>query len=103
VSAYEIYATAEGFFEASQDELTAEYVQRFFIEMPATASHRTGWALARTAVLSYPMSSTNGKTLGYADTALRSQKLDSGLRRAFVDGTDQLRRAVKSLSSFPGT
>jgi aminopeptidase N len=98
--AYELYATAEGFFHPDQDELTAGYVTRFFTEIPATAQHRTGWALAKIVLLSYPTTATSATTLGLAERALANTTLDSGVRRSLVDGTDVLRRAVRSLERY---
>jgi aminopeptidase N len=98
--AHELYATAEGFFEPSQDAITADYVNRFFAEMPATAGHRQGWALARLVLLGYPMSSANRTTLGLATCALDRSDLDSGMRRSLVDATDALHRAVRSLERY---
>jgi aminopeptidase N len=97
VSAYELYATAEGFFQPSQDELTAPYVPRFFVEMPATAAHRKGWSLARIALLGYPHSSANETTLSLAEAAIADPELDAGIRRSLVDAADAQRRAVVSL------
>ena len=100
LSAYEVYATAEGFFVPDQHALTEPYVTRYFDEMPGTASHRSGWALARVAVLAYPGAATTPETVQLAETTLRRKDLDPGLRRALVDGTDQLRRAAESLSRY---
>ena len=55
MSAYEVYATAEGFFLPWQNEFTEPYIRRYFAEMPETATFRTGWALGRTAMLAFPL------------------------------------------------
>jgi aminopeptidase N len=100
--AYELYATAEGFFDARQNRLTADYVARYFAEMPATTAHRSGWALARVVLLAYPTVAATPDTLELAERTLARADLDSGVRRSLVDGTDVLRRAVSSLSRFGG-
>ncbi|MCW2524297.1 MAG: pepN [Frankiales bacterium] len=99
-SAYELYATAEGFFPASQDELTAPYVPRFFTEIPATAAHRKGFALARVALLAYPHSSAARATLELAAAALARAELDGGIRRSLIDASDAQRRAVVSQQRY---
>ena len=35
-----LFATADGFWRAGQDELTASYVDRFVADMPAMAARR---------------------------------------------------------------
>jgi aminopeptidase N len=105
LSAYELYACAEGFFEPGQSELTAGYLPRFFTEMPATARHRHGWALARVILIAFPVAAASGDVLRLAEDALagsRADQLDRAVRRSFVDGTDRLRRAVRSLQRFGG-
>ncbi|MDQ1736693.1 MAG: aminopeptidase [Pseudonocardiales bacterium] len=99
-SAYELYATAEGFFQPSQSDWTAEYVPRFFAEMPLTARHRHGWALGRVVLLGYPAASATRDTLLLAESTLGRADLESGVHRSLVDGTDSLRRAVDSLDRY---
>jgi aminopeptidase N len=99
-SAYELYAIAGAFFEPSQNELTAGYVERFFTQMPATVAYRSGWALAKIVLLGYPTAVTDPATLQLADQALERHDLDVGVRRSLVDGTDVLRRALTSLQRY---
>ncbi|GAA2110693.1 aminopeptidase N [Microlunatus panaciterrae] len=99
-SAYTVYATARGFFEPSQSDLTAPYVDRYFAEIVDTAKFRTGWALGRAALLSFPFSAADESTLKLAEETLRNDDLAAPLRRSLVDGTDELRRAVTSLLKF---
>jgi aminopeptidase N len=96
--AYELYATAEGFFEPSQTELTADYATRFFVDLPATAAFRRGYALAQIALLAYPMSHPDAHLVTLADSTLASDGIDPGVRRSLVDGTDALRRALSSIA-----
>ncbi|HEX8094627.1 aminopeptidase N [Jatrophihabitans sp.] len=103
--AYELYASAESFFEPSQSELTAGYLPRFFEEMPATARHRHGWALGSVIFRAFPVSAASADVLRLAEDALAGSKaahLEPPVRRAFVDGTDALRRAVRSLQRYGG-
>ena len=103
--AYELYASAESFFEPSQSALTAEYLPRFFAEMPATARHRHGWALGAVILRGFPVSAASPEVLRLAEDALAGPKaaeLAPPVRRAFVDGADALRRAVRSLQRYGG-
>ncbi|MEO6504229.1 MAG: aminopeptidase N [Jatrophihabitantaceae bacterium] len=101
--AYVLYASAEGFFEPSQSELTAEYLPRFFTQMPATAAHRHGWALGRVVFNAFPVTAASPQVLELAEAALADGRaLDPAVRRAFVDRTDTLRRAVRSLQRYGG-
>ena len=103
--AYEVYASAESFFEPSQSELTAGYLPRFFAEMPATARHRHGWALGSVILRAFPVSAASPEVLRLAEQALtgpRAAELELPVRRAFVDGTDALRRATRSLQRYGG-
>jgi len=101
LSAYELYSIGAGFFEQSQTELTAAYLPRYFAEMPATAGIRSGWSLARVITSSFPTTAATAGTLALAEQALTGE-LDPKVRRALVDGTDLLRRAVRSLERFDG-
>jgi aminopeptidase N len=104
--AYELYASAESFFEPSQAELTAGYLPRFFAELPATARHRHGWALGSVILRAFPVSAASPEVLGLAEdslTGLKAAELQPPVRRAFVDGTDALRRAVRSLQRYAGS
>ena len=99
LSAYELYAVAEGFFPAGQAELTQQYAGRYFAEIGGTAEFRTGWALGEVAVKAYPWTAATLQTVRLADAALAG-RLPSPVRRALLDGTDRLRRAVRSLERF---
>ena len=96
---YELYAIAEGFFEPGQEELTDLYVRRYFAEIGATAEFRTGWSLGAVAGRAYPSLAASPATLELANQVLAGP-LVAPLRRALLDGTDALRRAVASLTRF---
>ncbi|MGI8664871.1 MAG: ERAP1-like C-terminal domain-containing protein [Jatrophihabitans sp.] len=102
LSAYELYATAEGFFDPSQHELTAEYLPRYFAEMPATAGHRRGWALTKVILSAFPVAAASPHALELAESTLDRHGLDPVVRRSLSDGTDALRRSVRSLQRYPG-
>jgi len=98
-SAYELYAIGDGFFQPLQAELTQPYVQRFFTEMPATAALRSGWALLQVITASFPVLAASPAVLELAEASLAAD-LDPKVRRAMTDGTDILRRAVRSRERF---
>jgi len=98
-SGLELYATAEGFFAPNQSELLKPFVTRYFSEIGSTAQFRTGWPLGEVAARAYPWSVATPETLQLADQTLAGD-LASPLRRALVDGTDRMRRAVRSLATF---
>jgi aminopeptidase N len=98
-AAYEVYATAEGFFQPNQSALTAPFVPRYFADIGETARFRTGWALSEVANRAFPWTFPTAATLASAQQALAGD-LAPPLRRSLVDGTDRLRRAVRSLAVF---
>jgi aminopeptidase N len=99
-SAYELYATAEGFFHPEQSDLTEAYLPRYFAEIPGTAQFRKGWSLGQLASRCYPETAASTATLQLADATLARPDLDPAIRRSLVDGTDVLRRAVTSLNRY---
>jgi aminopeptidase N len=99
-SAYEVYATAEGFFTPSQDELTAPFVPAYFAEIAETGRFRTGWALGEVAKRAYPTAASTPATLAEAKRALARTDLPAPVRRSLTDGTDRLARAVASRERF---
>jgi aminopeptidase N len=96
-SAYELYAAAEGFWQAGQTELTRPYVARYFAEIGATAQFRGGLVLARLARAAFPRLAVERETVRLAEQTLAGD-LAAGIRRELVDGLDQLSRALNSLT-----
>ena len=97
--ASELYAVAKGFFRPSQTALTSAYVSRFFGEMPGTAEFRSGWALGQIVSDAFPLAHASPDTLQLAEHTLAGE-LPAAVRRSLTDGTDALRRAVRSLTRF---
>jgi aminopeptidase N len=95
-----LYATARGFWDPLQTQATEPYAQRYFAEIAETARLRSGWVVGRLAALTYPSTAVTESTLTSASRLLDRPDLHSGLRRAVVDATDDLRRAVISRSRF---
>ncbi len=82
-----------------QTTLTAPYVPRYFAEIGATADFRSGWVLGGVATKAFPSTAATPETVELAEQTL-SGDLAAPVRRAVVDETDRLRRAVASLSRF---
>jgi len=95
-SARLVAATAEGFWQPEQDELTAAYVDRYFEQMPAMTSRRSPHAARQIAIAAYPQYAVSESTLATARTLLGRNGIDPLLRRVVVDATDELRRAVQA-------
>ncbi|MGC4770382.1 aminopeptidase N [Micromonospora sp. DT44] len=87
-------ATAEGFWQPEQAELTAAYVGRYFAEMPAAARRRTSWTADRVAKLAFPRYAVAQPTREAAAALLARDDLTAGLRRVVTDADDDLRRAL---------
>ncbi len=100
VGAYELYATAAGFFQPGQHEICAPYAFRYFDEIGGTGDFRSGWSLGQTALLSYPGPHADPEVLAAAERCLARDGLEPALRRSVVDGTDRLRRAVRARARF---
>ncbi|WP_405430112.1 aminopeptidase N [Micromonospora sp. NBC_00617] len=87
-------ATAEGFWQPEQADLTAAYVERYFTEMPAAARRRTGWTADWVAKLAFPHYAVAQPTREAAAALLARDDLTPGLRRVVTDADDDLRRAL---------
>ncbi len=102
LSAYEVYAAAEGLFLPEQHELSAPWVGRWFDAIAATSRFRSGWALSTAVEKSFPASHVDPATLERLRALLAQDDLDPAVRRPLVDEGDALRRALASLQRFTG-
>ncbi|MFG3708831.1 aminopeptidase N [Micromonospora sp. NPDC047670] len=89
-----VEATAEGFWQPEQAELTAGYVERYFADMPAAARARTPWVADRVASLAFPRYAVAQPTREAAAALLARDDITPGLRRVVTDADDDLRRAL---------
>ncbi|WP_346538677.1 aminopeptidase N [Micromonospora sp. DPT] len=89
-----VEATAEGFWQPEQAELTAPYVERYFADMPAAARLRTAWTADRVTTLAFPRYAVAQPTRELAAALLARDDLTPGLRRWVTDLDDDLRRAL---------
>ncbi|MCX4388928.1 aminopeptidase N [Micromonospora peucetia] len=89
-----VEATAEGFWQPEQVELTAGYVARYFADMPAAARSRTPWVAEQVAKLAFPRYAVAQPTREAAVALLARDDVTPGLRRVVTDADDDLRRAL---------
>jgi aminopeptidase N len=90
----QLAATAEGFWQPEQIELTRPYVQRYFTEMPAMAQRRTPQVYYSLVSFGFPAFVIEPATLDAGQALLARDDVNPVLRRAVVDGTDEIRRAL---------
>ncbi|QOC90760.1 aminopeptidase N [Micromonospora craniellae] len=89
-----VEATAAGFWRPEQAELTADYVTRYFADMPAAARLRTPWVADGVAKLAFPRYAVVSSTREAAAALLARDDLTPGLRRVVTDADADLRRAL---------
>jgi aminopeptidase N len=81
-----------GLWQPEHAALTESYVERFFVELPASQG-RSPDLLSLIGHAGYPVYAVSQDTLGFAERALAGD-LHPQLRRSLMDETDDLRRAV---------
>ncbi|GIJ09063.1 aminopeptidase N [Micromonospora andamanensis] len=98
-----VEATAEGFWQPEQAELTSAYVARYFADMPAAARLRTPWVADEVAKLAFPRHAVSQPTREAAAALLARDDLTPGLRRVVTDADDDLRRALVARTAVAAT
>jgi len=95
---YELQASGQGMWRPGQESLTSAYVDRFFEDLPGTASRRSGWLLAEAACWFFPLTSLTDETVARAEELAGDESLDHSLRRQLAIMADELRlrSAVRS-------
>jgi aminopeptidase N len=88
-------AIGHGFWRAEHWELTDDYVERYFAELPASQEWRSGYLLATLGGAAYPVSAAYASTVEAAERMLALPGLNTQFARAIADSTDDLRRAVR--------
>ncbi|MEU3276328.1 aminopeptidase N [Streptomyces antibioticus] len=95
LSNYLFTATAQGFWQPEQADLTRPYVARFYEDAAAIAARR-GPAIADAAGRwAFPAHAVDTDTLHLGENCLRDADLTPALRRKLVDQLDDLARALK--------
>ncbi|MGE5828773.1 MAG: ERAP1-like C-terminal domain-containing protein, partial [Micromonosporaceae bacterium] len=90
----QLAATAEGFWQPEQGDLTHSYVQRYFVEMPAMARRRTRQVALYLVSSGFPMFAVEPATLEAGQALLARDDVSPVLRRVVVDSSDEIRRAL---------
>jgi len=98
---YEIEAAGAGMWRGGQEQLTAAYVDRYFDDLPATVSARSGWLLADAAEAFFPATALDLRTLARAQELAGHPDLDPSLRRRLVDCADDLARLLAVKEAHP--
>ncbi|WP_318198750.1 aminopeptidase N [Streptomyces sp. MCL20-2] len=102
LSNYLFTATAQGFWQPGQEELTDAYVSRFYPDAIALAARR-GPAIAEAAGrYAFPAYAIDAGSLATGTRALEDPELIPALRRKLVDQLDDLRRALAVRTSATG-
>ncbi|MFI2081008.1 aminopeptidase N [Streptomyces rubiginosohelvolus] len=102
LSNYHFTATAQGFWQPGQEELTDDYVSRFYPDAIALAARR-GPAIAEAAGrYAFPAYAIEADSLATGTRALEDPELIPALRRKLVDQLDDLRRALAVRTSADG-
>ncbi|MET8726234.1 aminopeptidase N [Streptomyces parvus] len=95
-------ATAQGFWQPGQEDVTGDYVSRFYPDAIALAARR-GPAIAEAAGrYAFPVYAVDPESLGTGLRALEDPDLTPALRRKLVDQLDDLRRALAVRTSATG-
>ncbi len=98
-SNYEMTHLARGFWTTPDDALVADYVPRYFTDVPAMS----GWvgedALARVVLVAFPRVITE-ETARLSAAALERSDLTPAVRRSLVDADAELREVLASRRAF---
>jgi aminopeptidase N len=100
---YELEAAGLGMWRHGQEELTAEYVDRFFADLPGTVDKRSGWLLADAAQAFFPMTALSEDTHARARALSEDETLDLSLRRRLVDDADELAHRLAIARAYPAS
>ncbi|MET9766894.1 aminopeptidase N [Streptomyces sp. NPDC006415] len=102
LSNYLFTATAQGFWQPGQEEVTGDYVSRFYPDAIALAARR-GPAIAEAAGrYAFPAYAIDADSLATGARALEDPALIPALRRKLVDQLDDLRRALTVRTAATG-
>ncbi|MDF1602526.1 aminopeptidase N [Nocardioides sp. YIM 152315] len=100
---YELEAAGLGMWRGGQEELLAAYVDRYFDELPATVTVRSGWVLADATEFFFPVTSLSAETLARAQDLAADTSLDLSVRRRLADSADDLARKLATARAFPAS
>ncbi|MDU0315065.1 aminopeptidase N [Phycicoccus sp. M110.8] len=99
-SNYELNALAQGFWQASQDDVLRPYAARYVADVPAMSAWVGEDALARVATLSFPWVLVEPATVELVDSALARDDVSVAVRRSMVDARSELGEALRSRARY---
>ncbi|WP_189082401.1 aminopeptidase N [Mangrovihabitans endophyticus] len=91
-------ASASGFWQPEQRDLTAAYVERYFADMPEVTRVRKGIGAETIATAAYPRFHVEERTRRLAAELAARPGLTAVLRRVVADSDDDMRRALAARS-----
>ncbi len=94
-SNYEMVHLARGFWSAPSDDLVADYVPRYFTDVPAMSQWVGEDALARVVLVAFPKVFSD-TTAELSAAALARDDLSPAVRRQLIDADAELREALES-------
>jgi aminopeptidase N len=89
-----VLATAEGFWQPEQSDLARPYVERYFLDLPRMTERLASQVLSQVAQAAFPRYAVDQATIVLAERLLSRAGLHPALRRAVLDRSDDLRRAL---------
>jgi aminopeptidase N len=98
---YELEAAGRGMWRGGQQDVTGEYVERYFAELPGTAAIRSGWVLGVATEVFFPVTPVTPEVLDRARTVIDLPDLDRTVRRRLADCADDLHRRLAIREAFP--
>ena len=98
---YELEAAGLGMWRGGQEAITAEYVDRYFTDLPATVGVRSGWVLGDATECFFPRTSITPETLERARSVAADETLDLTVRRRLADRADDLARMLTVKARYP--
>jgi aminopeptidase N len=101
VANYEVEAAGKGLWRGGQEELTEEYVERYFTELPAAAEVHSGWVLGVVTEAFFPATAVRQQVADRARELLGRPDLDLTIRRRLADCVDDLDRRLAIRTRFP--
>ena len=93
-------ALAGGFWQPGQDALLAPYVDRWAAEAPRLYDRRTPPLATDIAELLFPRAVVDARVLAVT-APLLDRELPAGLRRALLEGRDDVERALRARAAAP--
>jgi aminopeptidase N len=89
-----IMATAAAFWQAGQDYVAAEYVDRYARDVATMARGRNSWVTWELARFAFPRFAASSEAFARLHDLFAADHLPLPVRRAVTDGMDDLRRSI---------